>query len=173
MSRNSLIACCLLFLLAGCSGSQVTPFLPPTSVIEQAAAEASASTPEVRDAQVQPPAPSATPACTNNLTYLLDLTIPDGSQVSTGSVLDKRWKVQNSGTCNWDERYRIKLVSGADMGAQEQTLYPARSGTELTIQIIFTAPIEPGTYQSEWQAYDPQGNPFGDPFYIQVVAQNP
>jgi hypothetical protein len=173
VSRKILIAGCLVLLLSGCSGSQVTPFLPPTSVIEQAAIGDSVSTPEIQAAEAQPLAPTAIPACTNNLTYLQDLTIPDGSPVSSGSVLDKRWKVQNSGTCNWDERYRIKLVSGTEMGAQEQTLYPARSGTELTIQIIFTAPEEPGTYQSGWQAVDPQGNPFGDLFYIQVVTQNP
>ncbi|OGO72649.1 MAG: hypothetical protein A2Z49_05115 [Chloroflexi bacterium RBG_19FT_COMBO_56_12] len=173
MSRNSLIALCLVWLLAGCSGSQATPFLPPTAAVEQAPAGVSAAASEAQDIQVQPAAPSATPDCTNNLTYLLDLTIPDGSQVSAGSSLDKRWKVQNSGTCNWDERYRIKLVSGSDLGAQEQTLFPARSGTELTVQILFIVPAEPGTYQSAWQAHDPQGNPFGDPFYIQVVVQNP
>jgi hypothetical protein len=111
--------------------------------------------------------------CTNNLTYLQDLTIPDGSQVAAGSALDKRWKVQNSGTCNWDERYRIKLVSGTEMGAKEQALFPARGGTELTIQIMFTAPNEPGTYQSAWQAYDPQDKAFGDLFYLQVDVQNP
>ena len=128
---------------------------------------------EAQTTAAQLPAPSPTPDCTNNLTYLLDLTIPDGSQVPMGSSLDKRWKVQNSGTCNWDERYRIKLVSGSEMGAQEQALFPARGGTELTIQINFTAPAEPGTYQSAWQAHDPQGNPFGDPFYIQIIVQNP
>jgi hypothetical protein len=123
--------------------------------------------------QTKMPALTATPACTNALMYLQDLTIPDDSRVSARSPLDKRWKVQNSGSCNWDERYRIKLISGLDLGAREQALYPARSGTELTIQILFTAPAEAGTYQSAWQAHDPQGNPFGDPFYIQVVVKNP
>lgn len=173
MSWKILIAGCLVLMLAACSGSQATPFLPPTAAGEQAVLPAPASTPKAQDAQAQAPAPSATPACTNNLTYLLDLTIPDGSQVSAGSALDKRWKVQNSGTCNWDEHYRIKLVSGSPMGAKEQTLYPARGGTELNIQIIFTAPNEPGIYESAWQAYDPQGNAFGDLFYLQVEVQNP
>lgn len=139
----------------------------------QTPAAVSLAQPETQSTADQLPAPSATPDCTNNLTYLLDLTIPDGTQVSAGSSLDKRWKVQNSGTCNWDERYRIKLVSGSEMGAQEQALFPARGGTELTIQINFTAPAEPGTYQSAWQAHDLQGNRFGDPFYIQIIVQNP
>jgi hypothetical protein len=167
------IVICLCCILTGCSGSQATFYLPPTSAVEQTPTDGSAGLPETKAAQAQQPAPSATPDCANDLTYLMDLTIPDGSQVAPGSSLDKRWKVQNSGTCNWDERYQVKLVSGSDLGAQAQPLYPARGGTEFIIQIIFTAPGEPGTYQSAWQAHDPQGNPFGDLFYIQVVVQNP
>jgi len=83
--------------------------------------------------------------------------------------------VENSGTCNWDEYYRLKFRSGADLSAPlEQALYPARSGSEATIRILFTAPTEPGTYESAWQTYDPQGQPFGDPVFIQViVSSNP
>lgn len=173
MSHCICLILCLGWLLAGCSDSQATFYLPPTAAIEGTSPASSAAQPEAQATQAVPLAPSATPDCTNNLTYLQDLTIPDGSEVPPGSQLDKRWKVQNSGTCNWDERYRVKLVSGSELGAQEQTLYPARGGTELTIQIIFTAPNEPGTYQSAWQAHDPQGNPFGELFYIQVVVKNP
>jgi len=173
VSRPGLIALCLAWLLTSCSDSQITPFLPPTAAVEQTPAAASVALSAAQDASAQSPAPTATPACTNDLTYLLDLTIPDGSQVSPTSSLVKRWKVQNSGSCNWDERYRIKLVSGSNLGAQEQALYPARGGTELTIQIIFTAPSEAGNYYSTWQAYDPGGNPFGDSFYMQINVQNP
>ena len=46
--------------------------------------------------------PTATPTCSDWLTFVEDLTIPDGTSVIPGSVLDKRWQVENSGTCNWD-----------------------------------------------------------------------
>ncbi len=32
------------------------------------------------------------------------------------------------------------------------------------IRIIFTAPADPGTYRSAWQAYNPKGEPFGEAF---------
>jgi hypothetical protein len=52
-------------------------------------------------------------------------------------------------------------------------LYPAKSGTQATIQIVFTAPFTDGVYESAWQAFDPQGNPFGDPIYIRVTVAAP
>jgi hypothetical protein len=91
--------------------------------------------------------------------------------VAPGESLDKRWRVENAGGCNWDDRYGIQLIGGPDLGAQaEQSLYPARSGSEAVIRIFFTAPDEPGTYSSAWQARDPEGNLFGDPFFIEVVV---
>jgi hypothetical protein len=102
---------------------------------------------------------------------LEDLTIPDGAQVEAGSTLDKQWLVQNNGTCNWNETYRLKLIEGPELGAQvEQSLFPARSGAQATLQILFQAPADPGVYTSAWQAVDPAGNPFGDPVYIQIVV---
>jgi hypothetical protein len=55
----------------------------------------------------------------------------------------------------------------------EYALFPARSGTQVEIRILFTAPQEPGVHRSAWQAYDPQGEIFGDPIFIEVVVQNP
>ncbi len=116
--------------------------------------------------------PTVTPTCIDGLSYLKDLTIPDGTVVHPGDTLDKRWLVENSGTCNWDSRYRLKLVSGPNMGAkEEQALYPARGGTQLTIALQFLAPAEAGSFRSAWQAYNPQGEAFGDPFYIEVAVQ--
>lgn len=134
----------------------------------------STPTPSVSLKSTEPAWFTPTPLCTPNLTFLRDLSIPDGTHVSPGELLDKRWLVENSGSCNWDVNYRLRWVSGEQMGAPtEQALYPARSGTQATIRILFTAPVESGTYRSAWQAYDPQGQPFGDPFFIEVIVESP
>ena len=101
-----------------------------------------------------------------------DATIPDGTIVAPGSSLDKQWLVQNSGTCNWDTRYRLRLISGDALGASlEQALYPARAGTQANLRILFIAPQESGEHVSEWQAFDANGIPFGESFFIKVVVQ--
>ncbi|MEW6718303.1 MAG: NBR1-Ig-like domain-containing protein [Chloroflexota bacterium] len=153
--------------LASCRGDKLPltsdMFLPPTSWLTETALPLPTAT--------HPPA-TPTLACTDNLRFLTDLTIPDGMAVEPGAPLDKRWQVQNTGTCNWDDRYRLRLIAGVPMGApEEQTLPPARSGTETIIRILYTAPTKAGSYRSAWQAYNPEGEPFGDPIFIEIVVE--
>lgn len=165
-----------LAVLVGCAGRTTpTPYVPPSL-----APTSPLSTPET---EAQPrlstqavafggPEATPTPACKPDLAFLDDLTVPDGASVSPGTELDKRWQVENSGTCNWDADYRLKLVAGPDMAAApEQALYPARSGSQALVRILFVAPEEAGVYRSAWQAFDPRGEPFGDPIFIEILVQ--
>ncbi len=136
--------------------------LAPTPIPSQAA--------EVVDT----PLPTPTVDCQADLRFISDVTVPDGTAVSPGQVIDKRWQVKNTGTCNWDERYRLQLVAGQELGAPKaQALVPALSGVKAIIRIVFTAPPDLGTYRSAWQAFDPQGEPFGDPIYIDILVVSP
>lgn len=146
-------------------------FRPPTQAVSPTPVPAtplvlSTSTPIAVDFH-----PTATPVCIDSLTFIADLTIPDGMLVNPGAVLDKRWQVTNSGTCNWDEGYTIQRTAGPELGApQNLALYPARSGGEAILRIEFIAPAEAGTFRSAWQAYSPVGIAFGDPFYIEFTV---
>jgi hypothetical protein len=145
--------------------SHETPFLPPTLAFATPRAVSQTQ------ASVKAQQPTQAPLCSDNLTYLSDLSIKDGSVFPPGAQLDKRWSVENSGTCNWNQSYRMKLIAGSQLGVlPEQALYPARSGSQAIIRIVFTAPAEPGNYRSAWQAYNSQGEPFGDPFFIDIVV---
>jgi hypothetical protein len=169
-TKQSFFILMLSLYVAGC-GEQPTPYRPPTIAAQVTRPVLATATPSATIQPIENPNLISTPTCTNNLTFLDDLSLPDGTIVKPGAPLDKRWSVENSGTCNWDENYRLKFMSGAELGAPlDQGLFPARSGSKATLRILFTAPSEPGTYQSAWQAYDPQGKSFGDLVYIQVVV---
>lgn len=160
--------------LAACAGREPAPtptlspqpYRPPTqdpAVLQLQETETARLTAESL--------PTPTPVCKNNLLFVDDVTIADGTVVAPGERLDKRWKVENAGSCNWDVEYEIRLVAGPAMGVPStQALYPALSGTELEIRMLFKAPEEAGTYRSAWQAYDPNGEPFGETFFIDIVV---
>jgi len=164
----------VLFLSACASSSTATPFIPPTLSIQflpLATAEPSIPLPPTPHPTPTIP-PSPTPSCENGLTFIQDLTIEDGTLASAGQRLDKQWLVLNSGTCDWDARYRLRQMAGPEMGtAGEQALYPARAGTQAVLRLLLTAPAEPGIYRSEWRAIAPDGQAFGDPIYIEIIVQ--
>lgn len=164
-----------LFTLLGLAGCAGTPRQSPTPTLTPIALPSPTPTGPGETAVAAiplPVIPTSTPSCVNGLTFISDVTIPDGTIVASGGSLDKQWQVQNSGTCNWDDRYRLRLVSGDALGATaEQALYPARAGSQATLRIQFKAPPDPGEYTSEWQAFDSAGIPFGDSFYMKIVVQ--
>lgn len=147
---------------------------PPTLAITPTATQFRLASPTPQPSPTPPPRPpTATPVCQDGLRFLADITIPDGTIVAPGETLDKQWQVENSGSCNWNERYRLRRISGPALDApEEQALYPARSGTQAIIRILLVAPTEPGTYRSAWQAYNPQGEPFGDPIFVEILVSS-
>ncbi|PKN91569.1 MAG: hypothetical protein CVU44_18475 [Chloroflexi bacterium HGW-Chloroflexi-6] len=199
MKRNAryawrIVYSVFLFLLAGCGPLAAEPiFIPPapnasptsaaTTISMWTATPGEESLPTetaTNTADQQTPQPELSPTasataaetCLNDLKFLADLTVPDGSPINPNERIDKQWRVVNSGTCDWDAGYRLKLVGGfAPLGAEiVQALFPARAGAEVTIQIFFTAPPTSGVYRSAWQASDPQGQPFGETIYIEIVV---
>jgi hypothetical protein len=177
MARLSILIFCTLILFTACSNDETrlsstdelyrpptqNPTLSPTVPIVDDSEAAGIQSDEIDE--------TPTPSCTNNLLFLDDITIPDGTLVEPEQTLDKRWSVQNNGSCNWDDRYQVRLIAGPAMGMpNQQALNPALSGTEVVIRMVFIAPNEPGNFRSAWQAYGPQGNPFGDPFFIDILV---
>jgi hypothetical protein len=160
LATTSLLSAC------GEQAARSTPeyFIPPT--LEKKAEPI----PLVTDTPVPP---TATPTCEDGLTFIEDVTVPDGTAFAPGAAIEKIWRVANSGSCNWDADYRLRLDSGDAMDAEtEQALFPARSNSEVEIRIVFKAPEEEGTYQALWQAYSPSGVPFGDPVFI-IIEVDP
>lgn len=159
-------------VLTACA-EQPTPYRPPWPAFQNTQPVQVNPTPLSTMQVIETPLPTATEACTDNLTFLEAVSIPDGVVVHPGEHLDKRWLVQNSGSCNWDDRYRLRSITKTDLNVPpELALYPARSGAKVILRVQLTAPTDPGSYQNTWQAYDPQGVPFGDPLNIQIVVNS-
>lgn len=160
----SIITAQVFAAVAACTSASGTPEAPTLEVFAPAL-----TTPTSRTAATL--GPTAAPECTNDARFVEDLTIPDGEHVSPGQKIDKRWSVQNTGTCDWGPEYRLVRISGdAFAGPDEIALYPAKTGSDAVWQVLLEAPEFLGEYSSRWQAQAPDGTRFGDDVFVVVVV---
>ncbi len=163
-----LLICGLVLLLCGCRRSQFKDvafevYIPPTLVAT------AVNTPTV--SPITPMPTSADHNCSPNLSYVDDVTVPDGTTFAPGDQIVKTWAVRNDGDCAWSPKYSLRLIDGSAMGAESRQELPSiEAGAEGEVTIVFTAPSTQGSYWSSWQAYNPQGQPFGDNIYIEIYV---
>ena len=158
-----------LFVLLLTACSRTPPSSPATFSLPRTTPVSLTATPALAIAETATPTVSA---CSDGARYIEDLTVPDGSVVAPGAEIDKRWSVQNSGTCEWGSDYRLVHVGGDGLAGPEETaLYPAPAGATAVWQVLLQAPAEPGEYTSRWQARAPDGSLFGDEVFVVVVVQ--
>ena len=166
--RTVLLLAGLIACLCGCRRSrfrnvEYVQYRPPTLVATVV------NTPTVNPITPMPTAVDIN--CNSYLTYLDDVTVPDGTIFVPGDEIVKTWSVRNDGDCTWNEKYTLRYIDGSAMEAkQNQALPKLAPGEEGEVTVVFTAPQTVGSYYSGWQAYDPQGKPFGDEIYMEIYV---
>lgn len=130
----------------------------PTVGVTQVAATA---TPVVLTATPAPPTPTPIPCY--QVKFVEDLNIPDGTKIVAGTTFTKSWRIRNSGSCTWDNRFDIAFVDGTQMtsGTIWDLKKEVKPGETLDISIEMTAPSSVGTYQAKFQMVNPNGVRFG------------
>ena len=164
----ALLLCSLGLCICGCRRSQFRgvefeSYIPPTLVATVV------NTPTVNPITPMPTAADIN--CNSYLTYLDDVTVPDGSIFVPGDEIVKTWAVRNDGDCTWSDKFSLRYIDGSAMEADSRQSLPAlEPGEEGEVTVVFTAPQNAGSYYSGWQAYDAQGNAFGDNIYIEIYV---
>ena len=184
-------------IISSCSRPKdATPTLSPELIqtqavatftvgLTQTAAALPTNTPTLTptDTPTASPTPSFTPKATTfqylptsscySLAFVKDVTIPDNTKLKPEEKFTKTWRVENSGSCVWEEGFKLSFISGNKMGGSAYTLTKEiKSGAELDISIDMAAPKTEGFYTGNWRMADDDGVIFGDNVYvlIEVVA---
>jgi ABC-type transport system substrate-binding protein len=120
-----------------------------------------------------PPA-STDPTCLNSK-YVADVTIPDGTVMQPGEKFTKIWRIQNAGTCSWDQGFGFIRWAGPSMNSKD-IYYSIRdqavgAGGIVDFAIEMRAPYEAGEYVAHWVMISDTGKTFGGDFtvFIKVV----
>ncbi len=118
------------------------------------------------------PETTPTPACTDKMKWIADLTYDDKNMkkppvIQPGTPFTKTWRVKNVGTCTWTTDYYMDFVRGNKPGADmrgERTFLaqevPPGKTYDLSLKLV--APTQPGVYQGFWQFFNPQGEAFAE-----------
>jgi hypothetical protein len=150
--------------------------LTPTSIVAPPSL-APLTTPAPLATKAPPTAPGTGSAQCTAGAALVSETVPDGAIFNPGAIFTKIWRIQNTGTCGWDSKWKIVYKSGDLMGGTPGG-YPfplaAAPGQTVDVPVIFTAPTAPGHYRGYWLLQSQWGTTFGDdsgnPYWVDIVV---
>lgn len=102
----------------------------------------------------------------------VDVTIPDGTQMTPGQEFVKTWKIKNTGTCAWGDGYGLIYSYSEKMNGQPAPLGTVvEAGQEIDVSVNFKAPDKAGEYTSAWQMANAKGVTFGKAIFVKIIVQ--
>lgn len=109
----------------------------------------------------------------DNLTYIADVTVPDGTIMSPGQDFVKTWRVRNTGACPWGAGYVLAYAGySIPMSGQFIALTEVvQPGQEVEVSVQFKAPSQAGEYLSAWTMRNPQGVTFPQVVFVKIIVQ--
>lgn len=96
----------------------------------------------------------------DELGYVADVTIPDGSRVEAGQTFIKTWRVRNSGTSTWTNFTLEHFSDGAWVGRKSMPLQALEPDEIGEVSVSLVASTTPGHRRSTWKARNSRGRLF-------------
>ena len=96
--------------------------------------------------------------CTDSASFVNDVTVPDHTRFEPGETFKKTWRIKNTGTCIWNDDYRLVFALNTQMDAPDSVpLKATPPGKEINLSVEMTAPEATGSYRADFQIFDPDG----------------
>lgn len=157
----------------------VTPSISDTPAVSDT--PAASQTPLITDTPaftltpivIKTQVPTGQNSC-DNMIFVSDVTIPDGSTVAPGATFVKTWKVRNNGQCTWNTNYRLIFGWSSDSWAAIRNAPPSPvkltsavvPGAEYDLSVTLKAPVNTGSYQAAFRLQNDKGYNFGTILYV-------
>ena len=110
------------------------------------------------------PATQAGPLC-NDSAFITDVNYPDGFTIHVSKAFEKTWRIQNTGTCRWDEGYSLVHVTGNSLSGQPWQIKTKNQfvepGDTVDISVLMVAPSKVGEDGGCWRMRADNGYYFG------------
>lgn len=114
------------------------------------------------------------------VTFVKDVSVPDGTKFTSGDTFTKTWRLTNRGTCTWTPDYMLVFASGDQMGSTTAVRLPGyvSPGQTVDVSVTLTAPAKRGHYVGYWMLRNPAGTLFGfgdkanKAFYVDINVED-
>ena len=122
--------------------------------------------------------PTATPKPCNVAHFVKDVTVDDGTVFAPGEAFTKTWRLQNVGSCTW-QNYALVFDSGNQMGGPAAVAIPGAvaPGQTVDVSVNLVAPNADGEYEGYWRLRDDMGVVFGlttgNAFWVKIKVVTP
>ena len=95
--------------------------------------------------------------------FIKDVSVPDGTVISPGTVFTKTWRIQNNGTCSWTSAYSLVFINGDGMSGSTTVRLTGNvnPGESIDLSVNLSAPSTSGHYRSYWKLRNASGVVFG------------
>jgi len=105
--------------------------------------------------------------------WVVDITIPDGTQMTPGQDFLKTWKIRNTGACSWGAGYTVIYGGYNDKmnGTPAALTTTVTPGQEVEVSVQFKAPTKAGEYLSAWRMANASGSAFGQFFFVKIIVR--
>jgi hypothetical protein len=125
------------------------------------------------------PLPTSASYC-DWVSFVKDVSIPDGTTFGPGETFTKTWRLKNRGTCAWTSDYMLVFTGGSSMGGTTAVRLPGyvAPGGTVDVSVTLTAPGTPGRYTGYWSLRNPSGVIFGygdkadKAFYVDIKVKD-
>ena len=104
--------------------------------------------------------------------HVVDVTVPDGTEMTPGQDFVKTWRIRNTGSCTWGTGYSAIYAYGEKMsGVAEPMAGAVAPNEEVEISVRLKAPNNTGEYYSYWRMANVSSSPFGENIYVLIVVR--
>ena len=118
-------------------------------------------------------ATQAGPVCRDSA-FISDINYPDGTVVEDNVLISKRWSIQNTGTCAWDDGFSLQPITGDAQGTyviDEVNIKKVEPGEIREIEIDIRTPKKGGEWGGCWRMMGDDDYFFGTFLCLLVVVE--
>ncbi|HVO69626.1 MAG TPA: NBR1-Ig-like domain-containing protein [Aggregatilineaceae bacterium] len=110
----------------------------------------------------------------SELSWVADVTVPDGTVMQPGEAFVKTWRIRNTGTTAFGTGHTLAFFGDDKMDGPDSIPLPhARPGDVVDVTLMLTAPASPGLHKSTWKGRDPGGTFFEYDLFALVEVVDP